>query len=180
MNVWRRRMSTKLAGIPSARSATYPASSLLACDGADNSTAQNSASQPFGKSHAGPAHDPHHRGPGTRLEWRQVRRPGAHAPGNDHVLQPHAWAYVAGDDPQPRPSADPVHRGEAQAYHHPPPVQVQQRAHDSLEVLAIHDEDDDYTGQGDYGEELQPAAEQAWREGEGHVVAKLGGLGARG
>src|SRR6184192_4079840 len=48
MNVWSRRMSTKLAGMPSVRSATYPASSLLAWDGAESKTAQNSASQPFG------------------------------------------------------------------------------------------------------------------------------------
>ena len=42
------RISTKLAGIPSARMATYPASSLLACDGPDRMKAQNKASHPRG------------------------------------------------------------------------------------------------------------------------------------
>src|SRR5437667_249879 len=111
MNVWRRRMSTKLGGIPSARSATYPASSWLACDGPCDREENHRGGgrheggrNRCGKPHAGPAHDPHDRGPGTRLEWRQVRRPGAHAPSNDHVLQPHAWAYVAGDDTEPGPT----------------------------------------------------------------------------
>src|SRR5205814_9155699 len=120
----------------------------------------------FGEAYPRPAHHPHHGGPRTGLERGQVGRPGAHASGDDHVLQPHARLYVASDDPQPRPSADPVHRGEAQSYHHPSPVEVQQSARDSLDVLAIHDEDNDDTGQGDDGEEFKAATEQARSEGE--------------
>jgi len=134
----------------------------------------------FGKSHAGPAHDPHHGRPRAGLERREVRRPSAHAPGNDHVPQPNAGVHVPGDDPQPRSSAQPVHRGETQAHHHPPPSEVQQRAEDPLDVLAIHGEHDHDACQRDDGEEFQAATEQARREGESHVVAKLGGLGARG
>jgi len=47
-------------------------------------------------------------------------------------------------------------------------VEVQQRAPDRLDVLAIDGEHDDDTGQRNDGEEFQPAAQQAWREGEGH------------
>src|SRR6267154_2241410 len=103
----------------------------------------------FGEPHAGPPHDPHHGRPRTGLERGEVCRPGAHAPGDDHVLQPDARMYVPGDDPQSRSSAEPVHRGEAQPHRHPPPLEVQQRADDRLDVLAIHGEHDDDTRQRD-------------------------------
>src|SRR6267154_1400804 len=48
----------------------------------------------FGESHAGAAHHPHHGGPRTGLERREVCRPRAHTPGNDHVLQPDARVDV--------------------------------------------------------------------------------------
>src|SRR6266566_2234240 len=135
----------------------------------------------FGESHAGATHHPHHGGPGTGLERREVCRPRAHTPGNDHVLRPHARVNVSGHDPQAQPTADPVHRGESQPDHQPSPVEVQQRAPDRLDVLAIDGEHDDDTGQRDDGEEFQPAAQQAWREGEGHWGRNYGGsgLGAR-
>src|SRR5713101_3154602 len=108
------------------------------------------------------------RTPDRRMTHIMVGPAGAHPPGNDHVLQPDARVYVPGDDPQPRSSAEPVHRGESQPYHHPPPVEVQQRARDRLDVFAIHGEHDDDTGQRDNGEEFQAATEQARGEGEGH------------
>ena len=47
-SVWTSRMSTKFAWIPSARSATYPARSLLAWDTAERTVDQKMASHPRG------------------------------------------------------------------------------------------------------------------------------------
>ncbi len=46
---------------------------------------------------------------------------------------------------------------------------MEQRPRDCLDVLAVDREHYDHTGQRDDREELQPAAQQAWGEGHGHV-----------
>jgi len=47
-----------------------------------------------------------------------------------------------------------------------PQWRCKQRPRDRLDVLAIHGEHDDDTGQRDDGEEFEAATEQAWRESE--------------
>ena len=59
-------------------------------------------------------------------------------------------------------------------------MEVREAAEKRFEILAEEDEDDDDTEAGDDGEQLEAAPQQPRGEGEGHVGAKLRGLGTGG
>ena len=55
-----------------------------------------------------------------------------------------------------------------------------QRGDHGVQVFAENDQHDGDADEGDDGEELEAAAEEARRQGESHVGAKVPGSGARG
>ena len=101
-------MSTKLASIPSARRATYPASSLLAWETAESTVDQKMASHPRGLLKATTlawASSMPSRSRSSRSATRSLRRPIASADPVDQV--PH---QPGSEDHEPHEDADPERR----------------------------------------------------------------------
>src|SRR2546426_3158614 len=127
------------------------------------------------EAHARALHGVHHHRSRSALERGQVSAPRAHPARDDHVAHPHARVHVPRHHPQARTAADPVHGGEPQPNQQPSPAEVQQGRDHRLQVVAIDEQHDDHADEGDEREQLQPAAEQPRREGQGHGGPKYGG-----
>ncbi len=61
-------------------------------------------------------------GPGSGVERGDVTGPRSHASRQDRSLERRVGIDVAGNNPEPKASADPVERGEGQPGEHPDPL----------------------------------------------------------
>ncbi len=101
------------------------------------------------------------------LRGREEAAPRVQSGRQDAPAEGRRRPHVPDQHVQPQPAAEPVERRERHADRHPPPLQVDHRLHEQLEVVAV-EQDAAEPQDGDDREDLETAAQDAGGERSVH------------